>query len=166
MLRPLIAPLSCFYQHMRMSKQKSSATRHTTSWQLLNSSVSTTGPLYLMPLRNFHFARAITLSVLSAIASQRHSDSIKDLRNAIFFLIFSSIFPAYPHDPTPHQQPAQGLRNNLTDACERHDPCQHGGICISTDSGPICECRNMEYEGPYCEKGENFVVSFHFYFPE
>ena len=43
----------------------------------------------------------------------------------------------------------------MTDACERHDPCQHGGICISTDSGPICECRNLEYEGTYCERGEN-----------
>ncbi|XP_055525432.1 neurexin-1b isoform X3 [Wyeomyia smithii] len=46
----------------------------------------------------------------------------------------------------------KGLRSNVTDACERHDPCQHGGICISTDSGPICECRNLEYEGPYCER--------------
>lgn len=48
----------------------------------------------------------------------------------------------------------QGLRGNLTDACERNDPCQHGGICISTDSGPLCECRNLEYEGTYCERGE------------
>lgn len=42
--------------------------------------------------------------------------------------------------------------SNTTDACERHDPCQHGGICISTDSGPICECRNLEFDGQYCEK--------------
>ncbi|XP_048506164.1 neurexin-3 isoform X4 [Athalia rosae] len=41
---------------------------------------------------------------------------------------------------------------NTTDACEVHDPCQHGGICISTDSGPICECRTGDYEGVYCEK--------------
>ncbi|KAE8750773.1 hypothetical protein FOCC_FOCC002483 [Frankliniella occidentalis] len=44
------------------------------------------------------------------------------------------------------------MRGNATDACEEHDPCQHGGICISTDSGPICECRNVDYEGTYCEK--------------
>ncbi|XP_070156570.1 neurexin 1 isoform X1 [Polyergus mexicanus] len=46
------------------------------------------------------------------------------------------------------------LRNimNITDACETRDPCQHGGICISTDSGPICECRTGDYEGAYCEK--------------
>ncbi|XP_076166768.1 neurexin 1 isoform X2 [Ptiloglossa arizonensis] len=41
---------------------------------------------------------------------------------------------------------------NTTDACESHDPCQNGGICISTDSGPICECRSGDYEGAYCEK--------------
>ncbi|KAL6444648.1 hypothetical protein ACFW04_002028 [Cataglyphis niger] len=48
----------------------------------------------------------------------------------------------------------QTLRNimNITDACETRDPCQHGGICISTDSGPICECRTGDYEGAYCEK--------------
>lgn len=48
----------------------------------------------------------------------------------------------------------QGLRPNVTDACEKNDPCQHGGICISTDSGPLCECRNLDYEGSYCEKGK------------
>ncbi|KAG5323924.1 NRX3A protein, partial [Acromyrmex heyeri] len=48
----------------------------------------------------------------------------------------------------------RSLRNmaNTTDACETRDPCQHGGICISTDSGPICECRTGDYEGAYCEK--------------
>ncbi|CAH1124036.1 unnamed protein product [Ceutorhynchus assimilis] len=44
------------------------------------------------------------------------------------------------------------LRGNSSDACEARDPCQHGGICISTDSGPICECRNSDYEGEFCEK--------------
>ncbi|SPP88124.1 neurexin-1 isoform X7 [Drosophila guanche] len=50
------------------------------------------------------------------------------------------------------ERPLRGVRGNTTDACERNDPCQHGGICISTDSGPICECRNLEYDGQYCEK--------------
>lgn len=50
----------------------------------------------------------------------------------------------------------QGLRN-MTDACDRHDPCQHEGICISTDAGPICECRNAEYEGLYCERGKSMT---------
>ena len=56
----------------------------------------------------------------------------------------------------------QGIRGNNTDACEEHDPCQHGGICISTDSGPICECRNLDYEGIFCEKGKVFMLLFFF----
>ncbi|XP_018330291.1 neurexin-3-like [Agrilus planipennis] len=44
------------------------------------------------------------------------------------------------------------LRGNSSDVCESRDPCQHDGICISTDNGPICECRNSEYEGVFCEK--------------
>lgn len=53
----------------------------------------------------------------------------------------------------------QTLRGNATDVCETRDPCQHGGICISTDSGPICECRNPDYEGEYCEKGSKIKRS-------
>ncbi|KAH8382007.1 hypothetical protein KR009_001358 [Drosophila setifemur] len=57
------------------------------------------------------------------------------------------------HSEMPaRERPLRGVRGNTTDACERNDPCQHGGICISTDSGPICECRNLEYDGQYCEK--------------
>uniref|UniRef100_A0A1I8PXC0 Neurexin-1 n=1 Tax=Stomoxys calcitrans TaxID=35570 RepID=A0A1I8PXC0_STOCA len=57
------------------------------------------------------------------------------------------------HGEMPKEKVTRNLRgSNTTDACERHDPCQHGGICISTDSGPICECRNLEYDGQYCEK--------------
>ncbi|XP_068083591.1 neurexin 1-like [Anabrus simplex] len=52
----------------------------------------------------------------------------------------------------PSRKLPRGIRGNATDACEDHDPCQHGGICISTDSGPICECRNVDFEGIFCEK--------------
>ncbi|XP_067134301.1 neurexin 1-like isoform X3 [Centruroides vittatus] len=46
----------------------------------------------------------------------------------------------------------KGVRSNQLDACEHHDPCQHGGICISTDSGAICDCRAVDYEGSFCER--------------
>ncbi|TGZ57018.1 Neurexin-3-alpha [Temnothorax longispinosus] len=57
-------------------------------------------------------------------------------------------------ESTNKRKSPRSLRNmtNTTDACETRDPCQHGGICISTDSGPICECRTGDYEGAYCEK--------------
>ncbi|KAL4134816.1 hypothetical protein QTP88_006525 [Uroleucon formosanum] len=43
----------------------------------------------------------------------------------------------------------RGVGNS--DACEKNDPCQHGGICISTDDGPKCQCRDKNFEGAYCE---------------
>lgn len=46
-----------------------------------------------------------------------------------------------------------GHRTGSSDACEKHDPCQHGGICISTDDGPKCQCRDKNFEGTYCEIG-------------
>ncbi|CAG4930590.1 unnamed protein product [Parnassius apollo] len=44
------------------------------------------------------------------------------------------------------------MSNASSDACERRDPCQHGGVCISTDNGPVCECRDGDYEGAFCER--------------
>lgn len=50
------------------------------------------------------------------------------------------------------------ITNASGDACERRDPCQHGGVCISTDDGPICECRDGDYEGAFCERGMLSIV--------
>lgn len=42
-----------------------------------------------------------------------------------------------------------------TDICETEDPCQNGGVCITTDDGPVCDCSNIEFEGTFCEKGKH-----------
>lgn len=47
----------------------------------------------------------------------------------------------------------KGVRVSQLDMCGQQDPCQNGGICINTDTGPVCECRNVDYEGTFCEKG-------------
>ena len=47
----------------------------------------------------------------------------------------------------------QGVRSSTINTCEHHDPCQHGGVCISTDNGPACDCKGIDYTGVYCEKG-------------
>ncbi|GFS74852.1 neurexin-3, partial [Nephila pilipes] len=38
------------------------------------------------------------------------------------------------------------------DHCEKDNPCLNGGACISTDGGPICDCRATDYEGDLCEQ--------------
>ncbi|GIY41973.1 neurexin-3 [Caerostris darwini] len=42
------------------------------------------------------------------------------------------------------------------DHCEKDNPCLNGGACISTDGGPICDCRTTDYEGDLCEQSESF----------
>ena len=51
---------------------------------------------------------------------------------------------------------SEGVRTNELDACLELDPCRHGGICISTDSGNICDCSKTDYKGKYCETGKLF----------
>jgi len=51
-----------------------------------------------------------------------------------------------------------GLRLTTTLACDQNDPCQHAGICVSTDNGPLCDCRLTDYEGTFCQKGEFDVL--------
>ncbi|XP_076366546.1 neurexin 1-like [Tachypleus tridentatus] len=45
-----------------------------------------------------------------------------------------------------------GVRKNGLDHCNYRNPCHHGGACISTDSGAICDCKNVDYEGTFCDK--------------
>ena len=49
---------------------------------------------------------------------------------------------------------SRGVRTNSLDLCEEENPCKHQGICISTDTGSICDCSGTEYEGQLCETGE------------
>ncbi|XP_045527567.1 neurexin-1 isoform X1 [Pieris brassicae] len=75
-------------------------------------------------------------------------------RGAVRNLVYSDI-PGQPprRQELRHSRDLKSSRINASgDACERRDPCQHGGVCISTDDGPICECRDGDYEGAFCER--------------
>ncbi|KAI1286229.1 Neurexin-1 [Halotydeus destructor] len=48
---------------------------------------------------------------------------------------------------------AYGLRSNGHRSCDHHDPCQHGGSCLSTDRGATCDCSRVAFEGTFCQKG-------------
>lgn len=54
---------------------------------------------------------------------------------------------------------SQGVRTNNRDECEMDNPCHNGGVCISTDTGSICDCTNTDYEGQYCEAGESTFIT-------
>ncbi|XP_021945063.1 neurexin-1 [Folsomia candida] len=62
---------------------------------------------------------------------------------------------------SPHNAPHSSLSSGV-DACERHDPCLHGGFCISTDNGPLCDCKHIDFQGNHCET-EKPPISFTFH---
>lgn len=47
-----------------------------------------------------------------------------------------------------------GVRSGVDDPCTVHDPCQHGGACINTDLGPVCECGSTGFVGTHCSTGK------------
>ncbi|KAG1696117.1 Neurexin-3 [Nymphon striatum] len=48
----------------------------------------------------------------------------------------------------------KGVRSTESDQCDKQDPCQNGGTCISTDNGAICDCKNIDYEGAFCQNSK------------
>merc|ERR1719458_752404 len=49
-----------------------------------------------------------------------------------------------------HMMAFKGVRQTRLDFCHRHNPCKNRGVCISADSGAVCECRNIDWEGEFC----------------
>ncbi|XP_077296865.1 neurexin 1 isoform X2 [Arctopsyche grandis] len=102
--------------------------------------------VFIGGLPPWYNAKLTQLALPSVVFEPRYRGSVRNL-----------VYADQPGSAPRRQEARQprdikNSRGNQTDACERQDPCQHGGICISTDSGPICECRNLEYEGAFCEK--------------
>ena len=54
---------------------------------------------------------------------------------------------------------SEGVRTSVDDPCAIYNPCQHGGQCISSDEGPVCECDFTEYHGTHCTIGEYFITA-------
>lgn len=50
----------------------------------------------------------------------------------------------------------EGVRTTTRDPCEDHNPCLHEGVCVSTDTGSLCQCTGTNYEGQFCESGRNY----------
>jgi len=41
----------------------------------------------------------------------------------------------------------------VDDRCEKDSPCLHGGICVNTAAGPLCECDRTDFDGTRCTIG-------------
>ncbi|XP_068987141.1 neurexin 1 isoform X10 [Bombus flavifrons] len=105
--------------------------------------------VYVGGMPSWYNSKLTLLALPSVIFEPRFNGFIRNL-------VYADGENMVPRRQEMKSRDAKSLRNmmtaNTTDACETRDPCQHGGICISTDSGPFCECRSGDYEGAYCEK--------------
>ncbi|XP_056637002.1 neurexin-1 isoform X2 [Diorhabda sublineata] len=107
---------------------------------------STNSDVFVGGMPTWYNTKLTLLALPSVIFEPRFIGAVRNL-------IYPDLEGGNPRRQETRPKDNRVLRgNSSSDACETRDPCQHGGICISTDSGPICECRNHDYEGEYCEK--------------
>ncbi|OWR51031.1 hypothetical protein KGM_202547 [Danaus plexippus plexippus] len=103
-------------------------------------------------------SKLTTLALPSVIFEPKFRGSVRNL-----------VYSDLPGQPPRRQElrhsrdlKSSRISNASGDACERRDPCQHGGVCISTDDGPICECRDGDYEGAFCERASILLYNYAF----
>lgn len=57
---------------------------------------------------------------------------------------------------------SKGIRYMDYDFCAEQNLCLHGGVCINSDNGTFCDCKSLDFEGNFCEKGKcNFFFTFY-----
>ncbi|TRY78356.1 hypothetical protein TCAL_01738 [Tigriopus californicus] len=61
---------------------------------------------------------------------------------------------AHASDRFQEMMAYRGVRAQDVDVCKHQNPCQNQGLCLPTDSGPICDCSNTKYQGDHCETME------------
>ncbi|XP_077538262.1 neurexin 1 [Haemaphysalis longicornis] len=99
--------------------------------------------VYLGGVPSWYGAKLAALSLPTVFFEPR-------LRGAVRNVVYAS----EQGRPPKKQEPIgfKGVRLRSDEACEQRDPCQHGGSCISTDSGAVCDCRGLDYEGAFCDQ--------------
>lgn len=130
---------------LRVDEDTQSKVTKGTDYQFGN--YSSNSFVYIGGIPSWYSAKVTQLSLPSVFFEPHLKGSIR------------SVVYASEEGPHRHQDIIEfkGIRSNDLDACKHHDPCQHGGNCISTDSGAICDCGTGDYDGNFCEKGKMFI---------
>ncbi|CAM1325516.1 NRXN2 (predicted) [Pycnogonum litorale] len=114
---------------------------------------STNGFVYVGGIPSYYSSKLSHLALPSVVFEPRFRGNIRNV-----------VYASEENGLSRRQEMIEfkGVRSNKVDLCELQDPCNHGGICISTDSGAICDCRFIDYEGAFCQKGNfNYVYDIH-----
>ncbi|GFR14175.1 neurexin-3 [Trichonephila clavata] len=142
--------------------------RLTAGPDYLFGNATTNSAVFIGGLPEWYGSKLSLLALPSAFFEPRFQGAVKD----VVFTSDDGIQKAQ------ELQESQGIRTaslhpqfssngeevlSADDHCEKDNPCLNGGACISTDGGPICDCRATDYEGDLCEQSESFAGVFCFY---
>ncbi|XP_071742721.1 neurexin 1 isoform X4 [Lepeophtheirus salmonis] len=104
--------------------------------------------VYVGGLPSWYLTKLSNLALPSVVYEPRFQGAVRNL--------------VYGDDPSgvPKKQEVmayKGVRASTVDTCHHHNPCHNGGLCISTDGGPVCECKYIDFDGVFCERGHEPV---------
>lgn len=112
------------------------------SRDLMFGNVSTNSDVFFGGIPKYYHQRLSTLALPSVVFEPHYKGHIRN----IVYMTESNV-------DRPGMIDSVGLRYNQVDKCEVENPCQHGGLCISTDTGATCSCSFVDYTGDFCETG-------------
>ncbi|XP_022254288.1 neurexin-1-like, partial [Limulus polyphemus] len=104
--------------------------------------ISTNSLVFFGGLPSWYKTKLYKLSLPSAFYEPHFKGAV---RNVVYA---SDEAPPQSEDMTAFV----GVRSKEINHCLYHNPCQHGGMCISTDNSSFCDCHNVDYVGNFCEK--------------
>jgi len=119
--------------------RKTVNTERSKDFQLGNFTINSF--VYLGGLPPWYSSKLSSLALPSVVFEPRFRGEV---RNVIY---------ADSEDGTIRQQGMmafKGVRQTSLDFCQYENPCKNKGVCISSDVGPVCECRNIDWEGQFC----------------
>ncbi|XP_061384616.1 neurexin 1 isoform X2 [Danaus plexippus] len=135
-------------EHTSLSVDGSTQSKASRGKEFDFGKFNTNSDVFIGGIPSSYNSKLTTLALPSVIFEPKFRGSVRNL-----------VYSDLPGQPPRRQElrhsrdlKSSRISNASGDACERRDPCQHGGVCISTDDGPICECRDGDYEGAFCER--------------
>uniref|UniRef100_T1IME3 Laminin G domain-containing protein n=1 Tax=Strigamia maritima TaxID=126957 RepID=T1IME3_STRMM len=136
------------FEETRLVVDKELQSRVSRGNEFYFGNFTTNSYVYMGGMPGWYSSKLTQLALPSVIFEPRFRGAI---RNVVY---------ANDEGPAKRQEMIEykGVRFQKLDVCEHQDPCQHGGICISTDNGAICNCRAIDFEGTFCEK-DSYLIS-------
>ncbi|XP_023324977.1 neurexin-1 [Eurytemora carolleeae] len=105
---------------------------------------TTNSYLYLGGMPPWYTTKLASLALPSVVFEPRFEGEVRNL-------VYSNTEGGRPK----HQDMMayKDVRLTTLDHCSKMNPCKNSGVCLSSDRGAECECRNIRFKGQFCEIG-------------